>query len=80
MVESADFGKRYDLAESRRLHLSGLRRILAESKVRPGNVIQAHEETPMVPKLSFRTGGTRGTEEQPGSCVRRRRDLRPFSM
>ena len=41
MVETADLGKLNDLAELRRLHLSGLRCILAESKVRPGSVVVA---------------------------------------
>jgi hypothetical protein len=34
----------------------------AKSLVGPFVVVQAHDETPMVPKLSFRTGGTPGTE------------------
>ena len=52
----------------------------AKSLVRPFVVVQAHDETPMVPKLSFRTGGTPGTKGQPGSCGQGRRDLSPFSM
>ncbi|MGB6000152.1 MAG: hypothetical protein WBI00_06685, partial [Thermoanaerobaculia bacterium] len=54
--------------------------VAVEGLVRPGVVVQAHDETPMVPKLSFRTGGTPGREEEPGSCVRRRSDLGLFSM
>jgi len=51
-----------------------------ESGVRPVFVVQPHDETPIVPRLSFRTGGIPGTEGQPRSCARGRRDLRPFSM
>jgi hypothetical protein len=38
-MEPADLGELNDPAELRRLHLSGLRRILAERKVRARSVI-----------------------------------------
>jgi hypothetical protein len=41
VVESADLRELNDLAESRRLHLSGLRRILAERKVHARSVVVA---------------------------------------
>ena len=51
-----------------------------ERVVRSISVVQAHDETPMVPRLLFRTGGTPGTEGQPRCCARWRRGLEPFSM
>ena len=56
-----------------------VRRRGVQGVVRPIPVVQPHDETPIVPRLSFRTGGIPGTEGQPGSCARGRRDLRPFS-
>ena len=41
MVESSDLRELNDPAEFRRLHVSGLRRILAERKMRAGNVVIA---------------------------------------
>ena len=41
MVQTANLGERNDLAASRRFNGPGIRRVLAESKVRPGNVIVA---------------------------------------
>ena len=41
MVQTTDLGERNDLAASGRFNGPGFRRILAESKVRPGNVVVA---------------------------------------
>ena len=41
MVQTADLGERNDPAEIGRFNGSCIRRILAERKVRPGNVIVA---------------------------------------
>jgi len=41
MVQTTDLGERNDLAASRRFNGPGIRRVLAESEVRPGNVIVA---------------------------------------
>ena len=41
MVQTTDLGERNDLAASRWFNGPGIRRVLAESKVRPGNVIVA---------------------------------------
>jgi hypothetical protein len=44
MVQTTDLGERNDLAASGRFNGPGIRRVLAESKVRPGNVIVAEIE------------------------------------
>ena len=41
MVQATDLGERNDLAASGRFNGPGIRRVLAESKVRPGNVVVA---------------------------------------
>ncbi len=80
MMQSAYLRNRDDRIISSFLSVSVLRSVAIQSHVAAESVVQAHDETPIVPKLSCRTAGTPGTEEQPGSCVRRRRDLRRFSM
>ena len=44
MVQTTDIRERSDLAASGRFNGPGIRRVLAESKVRPGNVIVAEIE------------------------------------
>ena len=63
-VQTAGFPYLNHLADLRRLHRPGLRAVHLQGLVGPRVVVQAHDETPMVPKLSFRTGGTPGTEER----------------
>ncbi len=41
MVQTTDLGERNDLAAARRFHGPGIRRVLPEGKVRPGNVVVA---------------------------------------
>ena len=41
MVQTTDLGKGNDLAASGRFHGPGIRRVLRESKVRPGSVVVA---------------------------------------
>ena len=41
MVQTTDLGERNDLAAAGRFHGPGIRRILSEGKVRPGNVVVA---------------------------------------
>ena len=80
MVETANLGLGHNPPLARWFYLPRPGRVAFEGLVGPRVVVQAHDETPMVPKLSFRTGGTPGREEEPGSCVRRRSDLGLFSM
>ena len=80
VVETTNSGLGHDPPLARWLNLAWPGSVAVEGLVGPRVVVQAHDETPMVPKLSFRTGGTPGREEEPGSCVRRRSDLGLFSM
>ena len=43
MVQTTDLGERNDPAASGRFDVPGIRRVLAESKVRPGNVVVAEK-------------------------------------
>ena len=79
-METTDLGLGDDSPFARWLNIARPGCVAFERLVRSRVVVQAHDETPMVPKLSFRTGGTPGREEEPGSCVRRRSDLGLFSM
>ena len=42
--------------------VGGLDKRTAKTLMRALYVVQAHDETPIVPRLLFRTGGTPGTE------------------
>ncbi len=80
MMQPAYLRNRDDRTINSFLSDSVLRSVAIQSHVAAGSVVQAHDETPMVPRLLFLTDGTLGTEGQLRLCARWRRGLEPFSM